>query len=393
MTRTSGRSALFFAVLVGVSGWGTQRVEARPMGEAQACNNCHYKTVGPTVSIAFSPEKPKTGEAVMITVSLKATDPAARRTGIMLSTEDIGRFSITDTTGTKLHNGYTVLHARPRDLMNGTAEFRVRWTAPTRAGVAEFVAWSMTSNETGKPDMYNSGSGTAAIAFGCDAKTYYPDKDKDGYGDRKQPKLSCTPLADHVLDGTDCNDNDPMVNPAAKERCNSIDDNCDGRIDEGLEPGLYYPDEDGDGYASPRARPTFACNDRPGFTNKLGDCDDTNPNVHPGAKEIPGNGIDDNCNGEIDEAPGTIPSMGMGGMSGGQGGSAGSADAGAPVERPVVRRDAAPVADDDRDRDDRFDRAPAGGCAVPGGGAPAAPASLALLGLGLLAAVLRRRRR
>jgi Putative metal-binding motif len=31
------------------------------------------------------------------------------------------------------------------------------------------------------------------------------------------------------------------------------------------------------------------------------DCDDTNPAVHPGAPEVCGNQIDDNCNGVVDE--------------------------------------------------------------------------------------------
>ena len=63
------------------------------------------------------------------------------------------------------------------------------------------------------------------------------------------------------------------------EVCNGVDDNCNGDIDEGLEM-----DEDGDSYS--------AC-DRldPGRA----DCDDHNPDIHPGAVERC-NGFDDDCN-------------------------------------------------------------------------------------------------
>jgi len=40
--------------------------------------------------------------------------------------------------------------------------------------------------------------------------------------------------------------------------------------------------------------------DGDGYTPAMGDCDDSNPNVSPAAMEIPGNGIDDDCNGLVD---------------------------------------------------------------------------------------------
>ncbi|MCA9773840.1 MAG: hypothetical protein KC466_15590, partial [Myxococcales bacterium] len=53
----------------------------------------------------------------------------------------------------------------------------------------------------------------------------------------------------------------------------------------------FCNDGDGDGYGAPRSA---AC------AEPFPDCLDTNPNVHPFAPEIPGNFIDDNCNGIVD---------------------------------------------------------------------------------------------
>jgi hypothetical protein len=73
----------------------------------------------------------------------------------------------------------------------------------------------------------------------------------------------------------DCDDLDPGVHPEAVEVRNSIDDDCDGRVDE-------TPDSDGDGYEA------------------ADDCDDSDPYVFPGAAEAC-DGIDNDCDGAADE--------------------------------------------------------------------------------------------
>ncbi len=101
------------------------------------------------------------------------------------------------------------------------------------------------------------------------------DNDSDGYSVEGG---ACGPV--------DCDDNDASVNPGTAEFCgDAIDNNCDGQTDEGCDTSC--PDVDGDGYMD------TAC----GGT----DCDDNDGAINPGAQEVCGNGIDENCNGASDD--------------------------------------------------------------------------------------------
>lgn len=94
--------------------------------------------------------------------------------------------------------------------------------------------------------------------------------------------------------GDDCDDYDGTVNVAALERCNDIDDDCDGVVDNTADAFMVWPDADGDGYGDAE-RGTSSCSSVPdGFVVDGTDCDDTTAAVRPGAVEDC-NGIDDDC--------------------------------------------------------------------------------------------------
>jgi hypothetical protein len=61
---------------------------------------------------------------------------------------------------------------------------------------------------------------------------FWVDTDHDGYGDINKSTLACTAPVGYVSNNTDCNDANSAIHPNAADLCNSIDDNCNGVIDE-----------------------------------------------------------------------------------------------------------------------------------------------------------------
>jgi len=128
---------------------------------------------------------------------------------------------------------------------------------------------------------------------------WYPDTDGDGFGDPAgQVMQSCSPPADHSLLDTDCDDTDAAIHPAAAEICDVIDNNCDGRIDDGVTSD-GFDDADEDGYGSD-AFPRLGCDGVPGFSLVGGDCDDDRADVSPIDVETCDQ-LDNDCDGDIDE--------------------------------------------------------------------------------------------
>lgn len=159
------------------------------------------------------------------------------------------------------------------------------------------------------------------------------DADADGYG------AAC-----------DCDDDAPFINPDVAEVCDGEDNNCDGDVDEGCSSGgnPCFDDLDNDGYVDEACSSGTDCDDfeptvNPGetelcadgldnncdgltdaadvacagtcldadadtYTTCAGDCDDSDAQVYPSAEETQ-DGLDNNCDGEIDEPENAIPAF------------------------------------------------------------------------------------
>ncbi len=144
-----------------------------------------------------------------------------------------------------------------------------------------------------------------------DGTPFYPDVDRDGYGDAAaDPTAGCPdyPPAGMVEDHSDCNDDDSSIHPGAEEVCDGgIDNDCDGQADDNdadvIGQNTYYRDNDGDGFGSVTSGKLDTCAASPpdGYAQEMGDCNDTDSAIHPDAEEVCDNGIDNDCDGRADD--------------------------------------------------------------------------------------------
>jgi hypothetical protein len=133
------------------------------------------------------------------------------------------------------------------------------------------------------PESCTDGTGYDGLDNNCDGNVdlncdSYCDVDGDGY----TPHLICLLSGKYPIN-LDCNDNNANVHPGAAEICDGIDNNCNGNVDENLGQTTC-----GLGICLHTVQNCIAgvpqtCNPLQGATTEV--C----------------NGLDDNCNGQVDE--------------------------------------------------------------------------------------------
>jgi hypothetical protein len=180
----------------------------------------------------------------------------------------------------------------------------------------------------------------------CDGKvdervqvTRYADADHDGHAAVGAERIKvCPGDREGAEKADDCDDDDDLVFPGMPEICDGRDNDCDGKPERSGEahPIAWYLDADGDGFGLASAQIAVSCQPPPfavlcrdgvspelcvpadpdalstppgshalmqSFAPRSGDCDDADPEIHPGAQERC-NAADDDCDGRADFAIG-----------------------------------------------------------------------------------------
>jgi hypothetical protein len=147
----------------------------------------------------------------------------------------------------------------------------------------------------------NDCDGVADSPSPTDGTAWYADLDRDSWGDEDTLVVACSAPESHSIFPGDCLDSNADVYPGAIEMCDSVDNDCNGSIDVGAaDATVYYRDSDGDGFGD-ETTTTASCSLPFGYVDNAVDCLDSDASVSPEGSEIC-NGVDDDCNGAIDDS-------------------------------------------------------------------------------------------
>nr|AYM53339.1 hypothetical protein [Cystobacter ferrugineus]AYM53398.1 hypothetical protein [Cystobacter velatus] len=225
------------------------------------------------------------------------------------------RVSVKDAQGTGEERSTELreqLTGKKRGEKVTVAAFREEgWGSTLTVTATAFEQQCSQGPEFTASDSVDVGRGVSSAALTLVAD----DADDDGYVSK-------------ASGGTDCNDDEATVHPGQKELCNTRDDNCDGKANEGFEQlgqqcgtgsitcqtwacntegamscqeltPEWYRDQDGDGEGDPKTG-VSQCAQPAGYVNNKLDCDDDNEERYSAAAEQC-NGVNDNCDDEVDE--------------------------------------------------------------------------------------------
>ncbi len=222
----------------------------------------------PEPPLRVAPERLNLGEVQVglgATAAVTVTNPS--RLDLVL---EVVRLESASSAAFKLELAPAVLSAR------GEVQVQVRFSPTTEGAHQAQLRMIHSGMQAQLPPIELTGRGVAAQA------PPPTDQDRDG-----------TPVP------ADCDDLNPRVYPGAIEVCDGLDNNCAGGIDEGLQTQLFFRDQDADGYGHSDTS-TVSCAPPVGFVPLAGDCDDNAMNRYPGAIEVCGSGVDEDCDGLVD---------------------------------------------------------------------------------------------
>ena len=238
------------------------------------CGGCHGNSPTSSTSATFSTKllTVAPGDTIDIDLVVATTNSSHEGAGLDVS---VTGGTLQAGSNTQTSSG-EVTHTATESLSSGSTTFEFGWIAPSQEGDYTFYAAGNTvdGNRSSSGDAWNTTTMIITVDDGCS------DLDEDSVSD---------------CDG-DCDDDDASVYPGAPEYCDGVDQDCDGLLDnDAVDAVTVYEDLDGDTYGNSKVS-SVEC-DSSGYATEGGDCDDTDPTSYPGAKEIPDDGIDQDCDG------------------------------------------------------------------------------------------------